>query len=88
MCLAIPGKIISKEQRNGICIAQVQFGGITRQTCLDLVPEVSSGDYVLVHVGFAVSIVDRDEAERTYALLESLGMLNDDLQPETENQTA
>lgn len=85
MCLAIPGKIISKEKQNGVCVAQVQFGGITRQTCLDLIPDASIGDYVLVHVGFAMSIVDRDEAERTYGLLESLGMLKDELQPEEEN---
>jgi hydrogenase expression/formation protein HypC len=81
VCLAIPGKIVGIQVLNGIRIACVQFGGITRETCLDCVPEASLGDYVLVHVGFAISIVDRQEAERTYALLESMDLLNDELGP-------
>jgi len=60
---------------------RVQFGGITRQACLDFVPEVNVGDYVMVHVGFAISVVDKDEAERTYALLETMGVLADELAP-------
>lgn len=85
MCLAIPGKIVNSQTENGIRVGQVQFGAVTRQTCLDLVPEASVGDYVLVHVGFAMSVVDREEAERTYALLESLGLLEDDLETDLEN---
>lgn len=85
MCLAIPGKIISSEVKNGVRIGRVQFGGITREMCLDFVPEVGIGDYVLVHVGFAMSRVDRDEAERTYALLESLGLLKDELESDLES---
>ncbi len=84
MCLAIPGKIVSSEVHNGIRVARVQFGGITRETCLDCVPEASIGDYVLVHVGFAISVVDREEAERTYALLESMELLKDELQSDLE----
>ena len=68
MCLAIPGKLVSKEGHNGIRMGRVQFGGITRETCLDFVPEASVGDYVIVHVGFAISRVDREEAERSYAV--------------------
>jgi len=79
MCLAIPGKILDEQVSNGIRSGRVQFGGITREACLDFVPEASVGDYVLVHVGFAISRVDRDEAERTYALLESMGMLEEEL---------
>jgi hydrogenase expression/formation protein HypC len=60
----------------------VEFGGVSRQTCLDLVPEASVGDYVLVHVGFAISRVDREEAERSYKLLESMGMLQDEMEPD------
>ena len=85
MCLAIPGKIVNSQTENGIRVGQVQFGAVTRQTCLDLVPEASVGDYVLVHVGFAMSVVDREEAERTYALLESLGLLGDELGTDLEN---
>ncbi len=82
MCLAIPGKIASSEEQNGIRIGRVEFGGVSRQTCLDLVPEASVGDYVLVHVGFAISRVDREEAERSYKLLESMGMLQDEMEPD------
>jgi len=85
VCLAIPGKIVNSQTENGIRVGQVQFGAVTRQTCLDLVPEASVGDYVLVHVGFAMSVVDREEAERTYALLESLGLLGDELGTDLEN---
>jgi len=85
MCLAIPGKILESEVHNGIRTGRVQFGGITRDTCLDFVPEACVGDYVLVHVGFAMSCVDREEAERTYALLESMGLLKSELEPDLED---
>lgn len=75
MCLAIPGKILTSETQNGIRVGRVQFGGITRETCLDFVPEAAIGDYVIVHVGFAISRVDREEAERSYEVLESMGLL-------------
>lgn len=84
MCLAIPGKIVSCEEQNGIRIGRVDFAGVTRETCLDFVPEASVGDYVLVHVGFAISRVDREEAERTYEALESMGFLKDELEVDEE----
>ncbi len=82
MCLAIPGKVAQIEVKDGIRLGRVLFGGIARQACLDFVPEAKEGDYVMVHVGFAISVVDKDEAERTYALLESIGALADELSPE------
>jgi hydrogenase expression/formation protein HypC len=84
MCLAIPGKILSSEEQNGIRFGRVQFGGITRAACLDFVPEASVGDYVMVHVGFAISRVDSEEAERSYALLESMGLLKSELESDLE----
>ena len=75
MCLAIPGKILQTAERNGSRIARVQFGGITREAYLDFVPEAHIGDYVMVHVGFAISRVDAEEAQRTYRLLETMGLL-------------
>jgi hydrogenase expression/formation protein HypC len=75
MCLAIPGKVITVEQSNGLRIGRVQFGGIVRQASLDFVPEAEVGDYVMVHVGFAISRVDAEEAQRTYQLLEEMGAL-------------
>jgi len=79
MCLAIPGRILDTRIDNGIRSGRVQFGGITREACLDFVPEAAVGDYVMVHVGFAISRVDRDEAERTYQILESMGVLEGEL---------
>jgi hydrogenase expression/formation protein HypC len=81
MCLAIPGRIVAKEQRNGLRIGRVQFGGIVRETSLDFVPEAEVGDYVIVHVGFAISRVDREEAERTYQALEEMEALQDEMPP-------
>jgi len=88
VCLAIPGKIVSSEVLNGIRLGRVQFGGITRETCLDFVPEASVGDYVVVHVGFAISRVDREEAERSYEALESMGLLNGELDSDLEGLQA
>jgi hydrogenase expression/formation protein HypC len=82
MCLAIPGKILAISQDNGVRAGRVEFGGIVRAVCLDYVPEAQSGDYVMVHVGFAISQVDREEAERTYALLNEMGLLEGELPPE------
>jgi len=85
MCLAIPGKIVSSKMENGIRIGRVQFGGIARETCLDFVPEAAVGDYVIVHVGFAISRVDREEAERSYQVLEAMGLLQGELDSDLEN---
>jgi hydrogenase expression/formation protein HypC len=84
MCLAIPGKILETQECNGLRIGRVQFGGIVRQTSLDFVPEAQVGDYVIVHVGFAISRVDAQEAERTYQLLEEMGVLQQELPPAEE----
>ncbi|MDR3700811.1 MAG: HypC/HybG/HupF family hydrogenase formation chaperone [Candidatus Sulfopaludibacter sp.] len=78
MCLAIPGKILEASSVGLNRIATVQFGGITRQIYLDFVPDANPGDYVLAHVGFALSVIDQGEAERTYALLEEMGALAED----------
>jgi hydrogenase expression/formation protein HypC len=79
MCLAIPGKVAEIQQKEGVRTGRVLFGGIVREACLDFVPEAREGDYVMVHVGFALSVVDKEEAERTYALLESMGVLGEEL---------
>ena len=76
MCLAVPGKVLSKESIDGVKVGQVQFGGITRQVALGFVPEAEVGDYVMVHVGFAISRVDEAQAKRTYEILEQLGTLH------------
>jgi hydrogenase expression/formation protein HypC len=78
MCLAIPGKVLEAVDSGWNRVAKVQFGGVTRQVYLDFVPEAGVGDYVLVHVGFAVSKLDEAEAKRTYELLEQMGALEED----------
>ena len=85
MCLAVPGRIIETEERSESRVARVQFGGIVREAYLDFVPEAVVGDYVMVHVGFAISRVDAEEAQRTYRLLENLGLLERELGPERES---
>jgi hydrogenase expression/formation protein HypC len=79
MCLAIPGKILNAQLDNGVRVGRVEFGGIVRSACLDFVPEALPGDYVMVHVGFAISRVDAAEAERTYKVLEEMGLLEAEL---------
>jgi hydrogenase expression/formation protein HypC len=75
MCLAIPGLILETTEDGGVRNGRVRFGGVTRDACLDFVPEAQPGDYVIVHVGFAISKVDAEEAHRTYRLLEQMGAL-------------
>jgi hydrogenase expression/formation protein HypC len=81
MCLAIPGKVLSNEDLGFARTARVQFGGTVRQVRLDFVPEAEVGDYVLVHVGFAISKIDEQEAQRTFELLEQMGALEEELPP-------
>ena len=88
MCLAIPGKIVTEEQRNGLRIGRVQFGGIIREANLDFVPEANVGDYVMVHVGFAISRVDQEEAERTYKALDAMGILQDEILPVEDSSSS
>jgi hydrogenase expression/formation protein HypC len=85
MCLAVPGKLLETQLIGESRLGVVQFGGIKRQVFLDFVPEAQTGDYVLVHVGFAISRLDEEEARRTYELLERIGMIEEkdpELQPD------
>jgi hydrogenase expression/formation protein HypC len=79
MCLAVPGKIVSVvvEKYFGLRSGKVDFGGIRKEVCLDYTPEAEVGDYVLVHVGFALSIVDEGEAQRVFEALRQLDLLED-----------
>jgi hydrogenase expression/formation protein HypC len=87
MCLAIPGKLIEiTEDANGMRAGRATFGGVVKEVCLEYTPEADVGDFVLVHVGFALGTVDEAEATRTYQLLEELKQL-DELK-ETENGVA
>jgi hydrogenase expression/formation protein HypC len=75
MCLGIPGKVIEVRDEAGLRMGRVDFGGVRKEACLSYVPEVELGDYVIVHVGFAISRVDEEEALRTLELLSHMGDL-------------
>jgi hydrogenase expression/formation protein HypC len=79
MCLAVPGKIASiiEEQNLGLRRGKVDFGGIRKEVCLDYTPEARVGDYVLVHVGFALTVVDEEEAQRVFEALRELDQLEE-----------
>lgn len=77
MCLAIPGEVTSVSEKHGMRFAQVRFGGITREVCLEYEPEAAPGDFVLVHVGFAISRIDAEEAARTWEALRELGQTDE-----------
>lgn len=77
MCLAIPGQVRECFDKDGLPMGLVDFNGLRREICLSYVPEVRVGDYVLVHVGFALSRLDAAEAERTLRLLDELKQLDD-----------
>ena len=73
MCLGIPGEIVSIEEGEQLRTAKVRFGAATRDVYLDLVPDAQVGDYVIVHVGFALSKVDPEEAGNVFDMLRTLG---------------
>ena len=75
MCLAVPGRIVEIVGTDELRTARVDFSGVVRPVCLAYVPDAEVGDYVLVHVGFAISRVDEDTARETYAILTELGAL-------------
>jgi len=87
MCLAIPGKIKTIEsQMDGLVrMAKVQFGGITKEASLEMVPHAKTGDYVLVHVGVAISVVNEEEAQKTFQYLKEAGEL-EELEPASMEQ--
>ncbi len=78
MCLGIPGKLTEMYGSEGLQMGMVDFGGVRREVCLAYVAdEVKTGDYVIVHVGFAISKVDEEEARRTFKLLEEISELDE-----------
>jgi hydrogenase expression/formation protein HypC len=85
MCLGIPGKIVDIWGEDELLRAgKVDFGGIMRQVSLAYVPEARVGDYVIVHVGFALNILDEDEAQETWRLLKELGVVETELDVEEQ----
>ena len=79
MCLGVPGKIISIYEANGLHMGKVDFGGVTKEICLAYVPEAQIGQYTIVHVGFALNILDEAEALETLQLLHEIGAIEEEL---------
>ncbi len=81
MCLGIPAKIEEIFQKDGLQMARVDFGGVSREVCLDYVPEAKVGDYCIIHVGFAISLLSESEARETLALLNEIADLEENREP-------
>ncbi len=78
MCLGIPGRILDLRTDSGLAMGTVDFGGVRREVCLQYVAgQVAPGDYVVVHVGFAISKVDEEEARKTFGALKAMSQLDE-----------
>ncbi len=77
MCLGIPGKVVATFREHDLLMAKVDFSGISKRVCLEHVPEAQPGDYVLVHVGFALSRIDEAEAHRVFEFLAEMKQLDE-----------
>jgi hydrogenase expression/formation protein HypC len=83
MCLGIPGKVIETCREHGLLMGRVDFGGVRKKVCLEHVPEARPGEYVLVHVGFALARIEEAEAERVFELLAGMNELEELRVPES-----
>ncbi len=79
MCLGVPGKIVEMYEKGGLQMARVDFGGIFREACLSYVPEATIGDYCIIHVGFAISLLSEKEAMETIDLLKQIDGMEEEL---------
>ena len=79
MCLGVPGKIIKIDNSSGILMAKVDFGGVTREACIEAIPDAKEGDYTIIHAGFALNILSEEEALDTLQLLGEISDLNEEL---------
>ena len=77
MCLGIPGKVIKTYREHDVLMGKVDFSGVSKQVCLEHVPNVQLGQYVLVHVGFALSQIDEEEAQRVFDFLKGMDQLDE-----------
>lgn len=82
MCLGVPGKIIEIYQSGGLPMGKIDFGGVTREACLAYVPEAKIGDYTIIHVGFALNLIEEEEALETLDLLRQIADIGAELGPE------
>jgi len=81
MCLGVPGKITEIYDTDGLIMGKVDFGGVVREACLEYVPEAQVGDYTIIHVGFAISLVSEEEAQASLDMIREIINLEDELGP-------
>jgi len=87
MCLGIPGKIVELYQQAGLRMAKIDFGGVLREACVETLPEAKVGDYAIIHAGFALNLLDEQEALETLAFLRQAGVLEEELNlPSTQQE--
>lgn len=79
MCLGVPGKIVEIYEANGLKMGKIDFGGVSREACLEYVPDAQIGDYTVIHVGFAISQLSEEEAQETLALLREIANVEEEL---------
>ena len=79
MCLGVPGKIVETYERGGLQMAKVDFGGVFREACLNYVAEAKIGEYCIIHVGFAISLLSESEAMETLELLKQIGSFDEEI---------
>ena len=77
MCLGIPGKVVTTYRENDVLMGKVDFGGVFKRVCLEHVPDVQPGAYVIVHVGFALNSIDEAEARRVFEYLDQMKQLDE-----------
>ncbi len=82
MCLGVPGKVDEIYEANGLIMGKVDFGGVKREVCLEYIPEIEIGQYVIVHVGFAINQMSEEEAEETLTLLRQIMDIEEEIGPE------
>jgi len=87
MCLAVPGKVIEIKQNEPILMGKVDFGGVAREVCLEAVPEVKLGDYVIIHAGFALNILSEQEAQDSLQAFRELDEIEEGFIPHNEEKT-
>jgi hydrogenase expression/formation protein HypC len=79
MCLGIPGKIVEIYSKDNMTMCKIDFGGTTREACLDFIPEAQVGDYTIIHVGFAISLLSEEDAMETLALINEIADIDEEL---------
>ena len=82
MCLGIPGRLLSRYDLHGQPMGRVDFGGVVKPICLAYVPEIAVGEYTIVHVGFAIAVVDEQSATESLELFRQMGVLEEELGPD------